>query len=100
MKPLSERDENFHRLSGLQTWYLLGRNEATLWKRWEPGIVSKVLPYLGLPVGMKPLSERDENNPTLRPGRVKLLLVGMKPLSERDENRDWPNEPVTGIVTK
>jgi len=30
MKPLSERDENFHRLSGLQTIHLLGRNEATL----------------------------------------------------------------------
>jgi len=40
----------------------------------------------GYKVGMKPLSERDENAPTgtlLFPVRNK---VGMKPLSERDEN--------------
>jgi len=38
-------------------------------------------------VGMKPLSERDENpRQNQTPGPL-LLLVGMKPLSERDENK-------------
>ena len=38
-------------------------------------------------VGMKPLSERDEN-PIAKVGRTDCgLSVGMKPLSERDENR-------------
>jgi len=37
-------------------------------------------------VGMKPLSERDENE-KLNPGDgLQLFCVGMKPLSERDEN--------------
>jgi len=37
-------------------------------------------------VGMKPLSERDENLHDKRgPGKIRRL-VGMKPLSERDEN--------------
>jgi len=36
---------------------------------------------------MKPLSERDENVPSVQrhPGEVSIF-VGMKPLSERDEN--------------
>jgi len=37
-------------------------------------------------VGMKPLSERDENSYSA-PARMRLSsIVGMKPLSERDEN--------------
>jgi len=39
-------------------------------------------------VGMKPLSERDENGGVLLPPRKQFLRrVGMKPLSERDENK-------------
>jgi len=37
-------------------------------------------------VGMKPLSERDENYMGHGPQVYCLLDVGMKPLSERDEN--------------
>jgi len=37
-------------------------------------------------VGMKPLSERDENNSPTLCGTAPPLHVGMKPLSERDEN--------------
>ena len=37
-------------------------------------------------VGMKPLSERDENLPELIVCLNASNLVGMKPLSERDEN--------------
>ena len=42
--------------------YVLCRNEATLWKRWEPMWI-------------------------LNKDWVKFWMVGMKPLSERDENR-------------
>jgi len=38
------------------------------------------------PVGMKPLSERDENPNLARLTLTSLIKVGMKPLSERDEN--------------
>jgi len=38
-------------------------------------------------VGMKPLSERDENPVSLVHFTVTLEPVGMKPLSERDENK-------------
>ena len=37
-------------------------------------------------VGMKPLSERDENSSVIFVIRNINELVGMKPLSERDEN--------------
>jgi len=37
-------------------------------------------------VGMKPLSERDENWRHWRHWISNSFLVGMKPLSERDEN--------------
>ena len=37
-------------------------------------------------VGMKPLSERDENTPVSGLSLKPRNLVGMKPLSERDEN--------------
>mgnify|MGYP001426987999 CR=1 FL=1 len=37
-------------------------------------------------VGMKPLSERDENASRLHRKPLLSSLVGMKPLSERDEN--------------
>ncbi len=37
-------------------------------------------------VGMKPLSERDENSVHLFLLKYLFNLVGMKPLSERDEN--------------
>jgi len=61
MKPLSERDENStHQSNGV--WCQINcRNEATLWKRWELDLGNFVKPLLLLFVGMKPLSERDEN---------------------------------------
>jgi len=37
-------------------------------------------------VGMKPLSERDENNLFKKLISTYSMSVGMKPLSERDEN--------------
>jgi len=40
-------------------------------------------------VGMKPLSERDENSSVIFVIRNINELVGMKPLSERDENSLW-----------
>jgi len=40
-------------------------------------------------VGMKPLSERDENTNKSPMKFQPVLCVGMKPLSERDENY-WP----------
>ncbi len=45
-------------------------------------------PVLAGTVGMKPLSERDENQELLRNCSLTLVSVGMKPLSERDEN-NW-----------
>ena len=65
MKPLSERDENVSSEKNNPSLIKLSRNEATLWKRWEPveypsGFLAEV--FL---VGMKPLSERDENLPLL-----------------------------------
>ena len=43
---------------------------------------------LSISVGMKPLSERDENRAPRNKPNVSLLgIVGMKPLSERDENQ-------------
>ena len=38
-------------------------------------------------VGMKPLSERDENKRCNLLQNFKIRVVGMKPLSERDENQ-------------
>jgi len=38
-------------------------------------------------VGMKPLSERDENFRSIARAWANHARVGMKPLSERDENR-------------
>jgi len=38
------------------------------------------------PVGMKPLSERDENFLLFYQAQLSGHIVGMKPLSERDEN--------------
>jgi len=37
-------------------------------------------------VGMKPLSERDENHGGGAEFHISSSIVGMKPLSERDEN--------------
>jgi len=37
------------------------RNEATLWKRWELSLSLVTNNIWGMAVGMKPLSERDEN---------------------------------------
>ena len=42
--------------------------------------------FLFLGVGMKPLSERDENQITREQQKKGSCNVGMKPLSERDEN--------------
>jgi len=42
---------------------------------------------LGGVVGMKPLSERDENKVKATFTSGTQILVGMKPLSERDENQ-------------
>ena len=66
------------------------RNEATLWKRWEPHLLHVNSINLNVLVGMKPLSERDENHTNVTACGVKLIIVGMKPLSERDENSDSP----------
>jgi len=45
-------------------------------------------------VGMKPLSERDENLSSIRePLFILPDVVGMKPLSERDENYYLKNVP-------
>ena len=41
-------------------------------------------------VGMKPLSERDENLKHSRKLYIPSGFVGMKPLSERDENKVQP----------
>ena len=46
-------------------------------------IITGVFPVL---VGMKPLSERDENNVSNVCCIHNYYRVGMKPLSERDEN--------------
>ena len=40
-------------------------------------------------VGMKPLSERDENKSLIKLILICLIIVGMKPLSERDENEEF-----------
>jgi len=45
------------------------------------------------PVGMKPLSERDENTNLNTCSGLKSGIVGMKPLSERDENWMKINPP-------
>jgi len=42
-------------------------------------------------VGMKPLSERDENTLAKSILLISIFTVGMKPLSERDENGLWLN---------
>ena len=50
-------------------------------------------------VGMKPLSERDENKYIPSLARLTVISVGMKPLSERDENFSrWPYQPNGCIV--
>ena len=85
MKPLSERDENSWGTISYQDYSVIGRNEATLWKRWEPIPKRSKHPWIRL-VGMKPLSERDENIRYLSFCFTTSLIVGMKPLSERDEN--------------
>jgi len=61
MKPLSERDENTSSNVWLKNKSPHGRNEATLWKRWEPRGSQVTQSTIRGPVGMKPLSERDEN---------------------------------------
>ena len=61
MKPLSERDENLGYNREYKKRASISRNEATLWKRWEQGRVLLGLSVKTLQVGMKPLSERDEN---------------------------------------
>ena len=38
MKPLSERDENVSLIESAGIDLDIGRNEATLWKRWEHNI--------------------------------------------------------------
>jgi len=49
-------------------------------------LVSSLKNNPSLIVGMKPLSERDENHPVTGSIWSEKALVGMKPLSERDEN--------------
>ena len=61
MKPLSERDENFFPSSSTSLSSIPCRNEATLWKRWELTGAFPVAILKPENVGMKPLSERDEN---------------------------------------
>ena len=62
------------------------RNEATLWKRWEHHVPGAPHYYFLAGVGMKPLSERDENYISWILAIFWKEDVGMKPLSERDEN--------------
>jgi len=51
-------------------------------------------------VGMKPLSERDENVSTgIRETFSGILPVGMKPLSERDENSMMYNNTQNRTIT-
>ena len=64
MKPLSERDENPASLRPDMNKFNVCRNEATLWKRWELSTHGDVDIEYFFPVGMKPLSERDENVPS------------------------------------
>ena len=106
MKPLSERDEN--RVKSLTSksqrnscrneatlwkrWELCiiwevqpkphqSRNEATLWKRWEPRLI--LLWFTNVTgVGMKPLSERDEN-------KLRILVTGFCYASCRNEATLW-----------
>jgi len=47
--------------------------------------------WRGTTVGMKPLSERDENYLESNTTHTKIVVVGMKPLSERDENQPVEN---------
>jgi len=51
------------------------------------GIDQIFLAHNHTPVGMKPLSERDENLAEFHQVPTKNSWVGMKPLSERDENQ-------------
>jgi len=61
MKPLSERDENLSNPFNTSKNLNRSRNEATLWKRWELSTSGTTSSFDYLEVGMKPLSERDEN---------------------------------------
>jgi len=49
-------------------------------------LVRFALRAISLYVGMKPLSERDENLGNRANDGFSTIIVGMKPLSERDEN--------------
>jgi len=49
-------------------------------------------------VGMKPLSERDENKIRRPPQSGSLQFVGMKPLSERDENSTTPSSSIQSAI--
>ena len=86
MKLLSERDENTTSAGTLLTLFLGSRNEATLWKRWEQVDGQKLATVEHKYVGMKLLSERDENHPQIWSWKLLHRQVGMKLLSERDEN--------------
>ena len=61
MKPLSERDENCSYNFSKYCKPSFSRNEATLWKRWEQIQFFIITCFVFFYVGMKPLSERDEN---------------------------------------
>jgi len=61
MKPLSERDENLREPLPIESVKNNCRNEATLWKGWEPELIWEDQTVDKIQVGMKPLSERDEN---------------------------------------
>jgi len=45
MKPLSERDENIHQQQKSYKKLFICRNEATLWKRWEPNANLYTFPF-------------------------------------------------------
>jgi len=62
MKPLSERDENLGYNGEYKKKGRVCRNEATLWKRWEHLLQNFIKINNSETVGMKPLSERDENS--------------------------------------
>jgi len=74
-----------------RTWYHLRRTVGMkpLSERDENESPTCVPYPYSICVGMKPLSERDENNTETYETPCESNVVGMKPLSERDENQHY-----------
>ena len=86
MKPLSERDENISGTCNRDRFNDRGRNEATLWKRWEPCWIHLQQPSLSWSRNEATLWKRWEHSSVPYETESIKDAVGMKPLSERDEN--------------